>query len=117
MKHIRVLKRHGSPGLREDIFLALACERRVKIIELLKSGEKTTQYINKHLNIHPSVVSRHLNMLLSTGLINVKREGVSAYWSLSEKRVLELLTIAEEIAKDIIKERKSFYKSLEDEKL
>lgn len=117
MKRVKILERYGSCGLREDIFLALACERRVKIIELLKSGEKTTQYINEHLNIHPSVVSRHLKMLLSTGLISVKREGVSAYWSLSEKRVLELLTIAEEIVKDIIKERKKFYKSLEDEKL
>ena len=114
MKCNKTLNRYGHPGLKENIFLALSCRRRVKIIELLSSGEKTTQYINEHLDIHPSVISRHLNMLLSVGLISVKREGASAYWSLSEKRVVDLLSTAEEIVRDIIKERKNFYKALED---
>ena len=113
MKRNETAERYGRPGLRKNIFLALACKRRVKIIEMLSSGEKTTQYINEHLDIHPSVVSRHLNILLSAGLISVKREGVSAYWSLSEKRVIDLLSTAEEIVKDIVKERKKFYESLE----
>ena len=113
MKCSKTSERYGRIGLRENIFLALSCRRRVKIIELLSSGEKTTQYINEHLDIHPSVISRHLNMLLSSGLISVRREGASAYWSLSEKRVIDLLSTAEEIVRDIVKERKNFYRSLE----
>jgi DNA-binding transcriptional ArsR family regulator len=113
MKCNKTLNRYRHPSLKENIFLALSCRQRVKIIELLSSGEKTTQYINEHLDIHPSVISRHLNMLLSAGLISVRREGVGAYWSLSGKRVVDLLSTAEEIVKDIIKERKKLYKALE----
>ena len=114
MKSNKISERCGRLGLRKSIFLALACRHRVKVIEMLASGEKTTQYINENLDIHPSVVSRHLNILLSSGLIGVRREGASAYWSLSEKRIVDLLTITEEITEDLIKKRRNFYKSLED---
>ncbi len=105
----------GFISIKSSIFLALACEHRLRIVELLENGERTTQYINNHMNIHPSVVSRHLNLLLSAGLVNVRREGVNAHWRLASERVKEIVRISNEIAKDIVKTRKKLYESMEGE--
>ncbi len=101
----------GSYDLRESIFFALSCRHRLNIIKLLLSGEKTTQDIANHFRIHPSVLSRHLNVLLSIGLISVRKEGVKAYWQIAEPRLLELLNVSDEIARSIALKRGKTYKS------
>jgi DNA-binding transcriptional ArsR family regulator len=101
----------GSWDIKEGIFFALSCRHRLNIVKLLLSGEKTTQDIANHFRIHPSVLSRHLNVLLSFGLISVRKEGVRAYWRIAEPGLSDLLRISDEIAKSIALKRGQKYKS------
>ena len=92
--------RFGFGGSSVMIFKALACERRIKIVRILKYGEQSVSEIASFLSIHPSVVSRHLSLLQLAGLVLSRKKGVEVYYKLSSKKVLNLLREAEEILKE-----------------
>ncbi len=90
-------RRFGFGEPRTTIFKALSCEHRVMIIEILKYGKQSVSEIASFLAIHPSVVSRHLTILQSAGLVMSRKEGVEVYYKLSSEEVLSLLKNAKSI--------------------
>ena len=87
------------------IFKALSCEHRIHIIEILKYGEHSVSEVAEFMSIHPSVVSRHLAMLQSAGLITSRRAGTEVFYRLSSDEVLKLTEDAAAIVEDIRKSR------------
>ncbi len=63
---------------------ALCDENRVKIIEQLKTGEKCACNLNEKLPISQSTLSHHMKILVDSSLVNVRKDQVWAYYSLSE---------------------------------
>jgi len=95
----------GDPRI--IIFKALSCEHRINIIETLKYGEQSVSEIASLFCVHPSVVSRHLAVLQSAGLVVSRKKGVEVYYKLSSNEVLNLIKDAERTAetrKKIMKE-------------
>lgn len=82
------------------LFMALASDQRLKILELLQEGEKSSREIIETLGLDPSVISRHLMMMRHIGLVAARKEGVMAYFSLADERVLQIIEIATRITKD-----------------
>lgn len=58
-----------------DIFKALSHPSRVEILDYLKNGPLTTGELSDKFNVSRYAVMKHLNILESTGLIVVRREG------------------------------------------
>ncbi len=85
---------------RSRFFMALASDQRIKILEALKDGEKSSGELISILELDPSVVSRHLSMLRNVGLVSARKEGVSLFFTLGDARVLEIIDIATKISKD-----------------
>jgi len=84
---------------RKRIFAALSCGRRIRIIEILKDGEKKASEIIPELGVDQSAVSRHLSILKSAGVIKSQKSGVNVIYSIADPDVLKLLEIAKEIVK------------------
>ncbi len=84
---------------RKNIFSALSCGRRIRIIEILKDGEKKASEIIPELGIDQSAVSRHLSILKSAGIIKFRKSGVNVIYSIADPDVLKLLDIAKGIVK------------------
>lgn len=70
---------------------ALAHPARVRILELLAQGERCGCEIAPHVDLDPSVVSRHLALLAAGGLVRSRREGAKLMWRLTDEQVLPLL--------------------------
>jgi len=85
---------------RSKFFMAMASDQRIKILESLKKGEKSSSDLIAVLDLDPSVVSRHLMMLRNVGLVSARKEGVALYFMLADDRVLEVLDLATKITKD-----------------
>jgi len=85
---------------RSKFFMALASDQRIKILESLKKGEKSSADLISVLELDPSVVSRHLMMLRNVGLVSARKEGVSLYFTLADERLLKVIDLATEITKD-----------------
>ena len=81
-----------------EIGQALAHPTRLRILRLLAKGELCGCEIVPEFELDQSGVSRHLTALKRAGLIRSRRDGVRIYWKLTDRRVAELLLLAEEIA-------------------
>lgn len=71
-------------------FRALSDPMRLKILYTLKSGEKSVSEIVDRTGGSQSNVSKHLSLLLNQGLVGRRREGTSAYYSITDPSVFHL---------------------------
>lgn len=77
-----------------DLFSAISDEMRLKILMLLDQAEFTVNEIKDILDIHQSNASRHLAKLSSCGLLKDRRDGIKAYYRLSEELLLSSRVLA-----------------------
>lgn len=83
----------ASPLEEEDLLdalKALSDSNRLRIVELLASGELYAQEIVGRLAIAQSAVSRHLSLLERAGLISVTPRRGMKYYSLNDERMDEV---------------------------
>lgn len=67
-----------------EIFKALGDETRLRILNILASGELCVCDIMEVLSLPQSKVSRHLALLRHAGLVIVRKEGLWVYYSVFE---------------------------------
>ena len=75
-----------SDGAR--LFKAFCDENRLKIIELLRGGEKCACVILEELEIAQSTLSHHLKILCESGIVWSRQEGKWTHYSLSPEGCL-----------------------------
>ncbi|MGE3798374.1 MAG: ArsR/SmtB family transcription factor, partial [Thermomicrobiales bacterium] len=73
-----------------DALKALSDVNRLRIVELLASGELYAQEVVGKLGIAQSAVSRHLSLLERAGLITVTPRRGMKYYSLNEEKMDEV---------------------------
>ena len=66
------------------IFKAFCDENRVRIIKLLRSGEKCACKILEEIHVTQPTLSHHMKILTDSGIVNVRKEGKWSHYSLSE---------------------------------
>src|SRR5262245_61060779 len=69
---------------------ALASGRRIEMLELLAQGERTVEDLAAETATSVANCSRHLQLLRNTQLVAVRRDGLYAWYRLSDERVLAL---------------------------
>lgn len=74
-----------------NIFKALGHEGRLLILCHLASGEKSVNELENILDARQSAVSQQLARLRMQGLVSTRREGQMIYYSIRDRRILELL--------------------------
>ena len=83
----------------EKIFKALSCSWRIEILRLLKNGEVCQCEIKKQIPLDVTTLSRHIKILKEASLILERRDGTKKLLRLRDKRILDILKIAEELSK------------------
>lgn len=78
------------------LFQALAEPTRLTLVQHLASGEHRVRDLVDHLGLAQSTVSKHLGFLLECGLVTLRPEGRSTWYSLAEPARLRLLISAAE---------------------
>ncbi|MEG0274428.1 ArsR/SmtB family transcription factor [Amedibacillus sp. YH-ame10] len=66
------------------IFKAFCDEKRLAILELLKSGEKCACVLMEDMNISQSALSYHMKILCESGIVKPRQEGKWTHYSLCE---------------------------------
>ena len=102
-------KRMRMSDSRSRFFMALACDQRIKILELIRRKEMCACELVPELDIDQSVVSRHLSQLREVGMIEGQKQGVNIYYSIADERVLQVLDLAKEILQDLFEKRQKFF--------
>lgn len=90
--NVDVLEVRSSKPQLAALFHALADPTRLLILEHLHTGEHKVKELTEHLGLAQSTVSAHLACLKDTGLVNVRSQGRSSIYSLSQGEALDALT-------------------------
>jgi DNA-binding transcriptional ArsR family regulator len=78
-----------------DLFRTLGHPARIRILEALEATPSlTVGDIQQSVGIEAANVSQHLAILRSRGIVDVRREGTRAWYSVADPAFFELLSIA-----------------------
>jgi ArsR family transcriptional regulator len=91
--------------IESDFLKAIAQPTRLKILYFLKGGERCACEIIPKMKEDQSNISRHLTHMRDMGILESRKEGVSVYYRIKDKRVFTLLSLVDEMVKSEIKEK------------
>ena len=100
-------------NLKADFFKALGHPVRVRILELLRDGERGVGDLQAELEIDSSGTSQHLGALRRQGLLENRRDGTSVYYRVKDPRTFKLLEVARQILTSHYEDTRTLLNELE----
>lgn len=73
-----------------EYFSILSEPMRLRILNLLRDGEKCVQELVDDTQTSQANVSKHLKVMLQAGILRRRTEGTSAYYSVSDDLIFDL---------------------------
>jgi len=92
-----------SIELQAKLFRGFADPSRLSILEALRGGALAVNEIVQATGLTQSNVSNHLGCLRDCGLVTSEQRGRFSYYQLSDQRVEDLLSLADELLADVAK--------------
>jgi ArsR family transcriptional regulator len=83
--------------MKAEFFRILGHPVRVRILDLLRDGERTVGDLQQELQMDSSGTSQHLGVLRKHGILEGRREGTSVYYTVRDPRIFQLLEVARQI--------------------
>ena len=72
-----------------EFLKVVAEENRLKILCILRTGEKCVCDIWQFLDLPQNLTSHHLKVLKDSGLVEDRKEGLRVYYSINKKEMLK----------------------------
>ncbi|PIU30118.1 ArsR family transcriptional regulator [Candidatus Woesearchaeota archaeon CG07_land_8_20_14_0_80_44_23] len=93
------INKYKYMNMNEDlrILKAISDETRLKIVKLLLSGEKCVSEITPLIGKSQSNISIQLSHLKNAGVVESRRQGKKAYYSLSSEKAIKMINALSEI--------------------
>ena len=95
--------------LKAEILKALAQPTRLKILELLRNGEKCICEIVPAINGEQSNISRHISLMQKSHLVTTRKEGVRVMVKVKDPEIFEILNKVSVILKKQMKEQEKLF--------
>ena len=80
--------------IRAEILKALGQPTRLKIIEFLRDGERCVCEIFPAISEEQSNTSRHLSLMVSSGILSRRKEGVKIFYAVKRPEILTIVDLA-----------------------
>lgn len=77
-----------------ELFRVLGHPARVRILELLRDGERSVGELQAALGLDSSGTSQHLGVLRRQGVLESRKVGTSVFYRVRDPRTFQLLEIA-----------------------
>ncbi len=99
-------------GLKAEVLKAMAQPTRLKILELLRGGERCICEIVPAINGEQSNISRHISVMQKSHLITTRKDGVKVMVKVRDPRVFEILDKVGIFLKTQMKEQSRLLRAL-----
>ncbi len=100
---------------RASILKAVAQPTRIRILELLRGGERCVCEIIPILQEEQSNISKHLASLRNAGIVNLRRKGASNYYSVRHPEVFRILDLAQKMVRNEMRRSTEMLKQMKRE--
>ncbi|HET8894061.1 MAG TPA: metalloregulator ArsR/SmtB family transcription factor [Gaiellaceae bacterium] len=108
---------HAGPvhEVKANLFRVLGHPARVRILELLRDGERSVGSLQADLELDSGGTSQHLAALRRIGLVTSRRDGTSVYYRVEDEGVFDLLAAGRAIITRRLATEQSLLHELESE--
>lgn len=79
------------------VFKAFCDEKRLRILELLRGGEKCACILVEQLNMAQSTLSYHMKILCESGIVDSRQDGKWTHYKISENGSRDAINILKEL--------------------
>lgn len=83
--------------LHASVCKGLADPKRLLIINALRDGERTVSQLVDELDLPQANVSQHLAVLRDKGLVQSRKHGQFAYYSVTSKKIIQAMDLLREV--------------------
>jgi len=83
--------------VKADFFKTLGHPARIRVLELLRDGECSVGELIPGVGIEASHLSQQLGILRRANIVQVRKEGATVLYSVTDPRIFELLEVARAI--------------------
>ena len=91
--------------LEAQLLSLLGQSTRLKLLYMLRDGERCACELDPAMPKDQSVISRHLIKMREAGILGWRKEGVSTYYRVEEPRVFDMLELTDDIVKSNTKKK------------
>ena len=91
------VQRRAVYQMKAEFFRTLGHPVRVRILELLRDGERTVGDLQNELQMDSSGTSQHLGVLRKHGILEGRPVGTSVYYTVRDPRIFQLLEVSKQI--------------------
>ncbi|MDP3038349.1 MAG: metalloregulator ArsR/SmtB family transcription factor [Deltaproteobacteria bacterium] len=98
--------------LKSEVLKALAQPTRLKILELLRGGERCICEIVPAINGEQSNISRHISVMQKSHLITTRKDGVKVMVKVRDPRIFEILDTVSLFLKTQMQEQSRLMRAL-----
>ncbi len=98
--------------VKAGLFRVLGHPARVRIIELLRDGERSVGALQAELGLESGATSQHLAALRRVGLVESRREGTSVFYRAADEKVFDLLEAGRALVTRRLEEQQSLLQEL-----
>jgi DNA-binding transcriptional ArsR family regulator len=90
------------PRLKAEFFKALGHPVRIRVLELLRDGDRTVSELLAEIPVEQPYLSQQLGVLRRAGFVVTRREGAKVAYALADPRVAELLGLSRQMLLDMV---------------
>jgi len=83
--------------VKAEFFKTLAHPARIRVLELLRDGERSVSELIPDVGLEASHLSQQLGVLRRANLVSGRKEGSTVFYSVNDPRVFQLLEVAKAI--------------------
>lgn len=98
---------HPIYQLKADLFRLLGHPVRVRVLELLRDGERSVGDLQAALELDSGGTSQHLTAMRRQGLLESRKVGAKVYYRVKDPRTFQLLATARQILTSQLEESRA----------
>lgn len=99
--------------VKAEFFKTLGHPARIRVLEVLRDGERPVNELIPEVGIEASHLSQQLGVLRRANLVQSRKVGSSVIYSVSDPRVFQLLEVAKAILTSSLSETRELLEELE----
>ena len=98
--------------LHAEICKCLASPVRLKILNVLRDGDRSVDVLAKMLGVQKANLSQHLSILRQRKIVATRKVGLNIYYSIANQKMIKACDILREVLFEQLQESQKLVKSI-----
>ena len=94
-----------------EVCKSMANPTRLKIMNLLREGEKSVEELRKRLELPKANLSQHLSILRQRRVVSTRRAGLNIYYKVANPKMIKACDILREVLLEQLQEGEKLVRS------